>query len=77
LVLDYFQTSAFLGTSKETSLRGVLPATSLGISRSTTSRSEGRIRFNHYWPSARRQSWRSGRPAGRNRANQCRTKYSV
>jgi hypothetical protein len=47
LMLDYFQTGAFLGASKETTLRRVLKATSFGISGLTTSRSAGRTRFNH------------------------------
>jgi hypothetical protein len=54
LMLDYFQTGAFLDASKETTLRRVLKATSFGISGLTTSRSAGRTRFNH-WPSAHRQ----------------------
>jgi len=52
-MLDYFQTGAFLGASKETTLRRVLKATSFGISELTTSRSADRTRFNH-WRSARR-----------------------
>jgi hypothetical protein len=47
LMLDYFQTGAFLGARKEPTLRKVLKATSFGISGLTTSRSAGRTRFNH------------------------------
>jgi hypothetical protein len=73
LMLDYFQTGAFLGASKEATLRRVLKATSFGISGLTTSRSavgQDSItdlrRVGNSWPR------RSGRFASQKLAKQLR-----
>jgi hypothetical protein len=73
LMLDYFQTGAFLGASKETTLRRVFKATSFWISGLTTSAQRvgqdsitDLRRVVNSWP------WRSGRLASQKRANQLR-----
>jgi hypothetical protein len=66
--------------SKELTLHGRCRTTSFGISGSMASRSEGWTRYNHTTDLRRLVNprvRRPGRPAGGNRANQCRPKHTA